>query len=249
MPWDQTRWYTIIYSEVDRVYEENDKRLAKEETMNMLKESNSRTGQGEQLTGAQKGIIQPDSTSYTTSKNISQEARASRPTPRTSNENSEDQFKKPPLAESIERLSRQLDRKASTPKLAEYWKALLEISDRPRFAPTRKEFGMLKKLTKWLEQTSPELKTHDFLRFSVSNWDVLRRRLTWPDSGRQRLSQHPNIQEIFFVKEDIVYQREKIQAGEGKRVVYTNIQEVPKDHPRYKELVQIIMATGNVTLR
>jgi hypothetical protein len=112
---------------------------------------------------------------------------------------------------------------------------------------TAKEVGMMKSLLKTLAEES--IPPGDFLEFVVVNWGSLRKKLAWPDNPKKfRLGENPFFQELAMNKQDLVrLWNHSTSVTENKKQVeytYTRVEDIPKNHPRYKQLVMQVEVTG-----
>jgi hypothetical protein len=173
--------------------------------------------------------------------------------------------KKLPSAEDLKRTSREnhhvsnaanLSDRPTTERLITFWKTTLAdygISSLT-LSFTGKERGMIRNLVKQFSEScngSAGNKLGIFLEFAVQNWAALRKKIVWETNGKPRLHSIPNISEVFYNRQDILHYMENTKGvvkDETKKEIYTDVSMVPKDHPKYREIVLAIKTIGQAVL-
>ena len=165
-----------------------------------------------------------------------------------------EQAKKKRAAETVAKTKEKLNAAATLYIAENLWMALISYTDPEGIVNlSKKERGMMKSLLKELHEE--DVRPGDFLDFAVTHWGDIRKKLTWPDNPKKfRLGEHPFFQELYFNRNDIVrlfrknLSKPAAQKGDTPtEYVYTRVEDIPKKHPRYKNLVAQIEVTGRAT--
>lgn len=156
--------------------------------------------------------------------------------------------------ERVRKSARKLESRVTLPIFIQTWRDMFSLATgQAPFSFTKKDGALAKQLIKWL--ATNEVKALSFVQYVMENWDLIRAKIRWPDSRKSRISSTiPNFEEAYWVREEIV---RMMQGNSGKAEgsslprgaeVYTDINNVPVNHPQRKWIVDQIGRKGKAVL-
>jgi hypothetical protein len=109
-------------------------------------------------------------------------------------------------------------------------------------------------LRSFLKGLNKDVNPNEFFEYCIANWNEVNREVS-RDHGRPRMKSNPTMQEILFMKHDLldIYSKNG-KNGNGLEVrggiaYYTKVEDVPKDHPEYQKIIQKIKSGIQVGYR
>jgi hypothetical protein len=143
----------------------------------------------------------------------------------------------------------------TTEKVIQLWRMLLSEYDLSTLTVsfTGQERGIIRSMVKRFEDHGGGQALFNFLKFSIAHWEELRNKIVWQGKrATSKLPETPSIKEIYFNREDILRlmtNPEDVKTAKQKAKIYTDVSQVPKNHPHYTLLIGKIKRDGKAEVQ
>lgn len=151
-----------------------------------------------------------------------------------------------------------IERRATVENVLLLWRKILPEYGFKRYSLsfTEAERGMVRNLIRMLangtdDEAAIGKRCKRFVEFAVANWKMLRKKIVWETNGKPKLAEVPTMKEIFYSKEAILHyqeHQEEVQTADQKAKVFTDINQVPKTHPKFKQIAYMIENFGKAVM-